>query len=143
MDEVVTVGDRLFANLPYPRLFAALLTSHSFVAFEVQGIRVYSNIRGEEDNIERLLADQGLTRPLVEAGFLPFGRPATGNYDRICFDMRGTKNALDAPVVCMEHETVLSQNRIPRPEKLAAGLIELLVGPGSGPRWPDEKKPLC
>jgi hypothetical protein len=32
------------------------LTRHSFVAFEVAGVRIYSNIRGEEESLENLLA---------------------------------------------------------------------------------------
>ena len=131
MDDAVSATDRLSIPLPYPRLFGALLAGHSFVAFTVGGIRVYSNIRGEEDNLEELLSDTALTRALVEAGFLPFGRPATGDHDRVCFDLRGLKNPLDAPVVRMDHEAVLSHNRIPRPTMVARGIMQLIAEPNA------------
>lgn len=131
MDKVSSPADRLTTRLPYPRLFSELLAHHSFAAFDVGAVRVSSNIKGEEENLEGLLADELLTHALVDAGFLPFGRPATGNYDRVCFDIRGKKNPLDAPVVRVSHEAILSHNRIPRPEKLAPGLMQLLAEPGS------------
>jgi hypothetical protein len=131
MDEVSSPAERLASRLPYPRLFSGLLAHHSFVGFDVGAVRIASNIKGEEENLEDLLADEALTHALVDAGFLPFGRLATGNYDRVCFDMRGGKNPLDAPIVRMNHEAILSHNRIPRPEQLASGIMHLLVEPGS------------
>jgi hypothetical protein len=131
MDDEVSAADRLSITLPYPRLFGALLAGHSFAAFTVGGIRVYSNIRGEEDNLEELFSDTALTHALVEAGFLPFGRPATGGYDRICFDLQGLKNPLDAPVVRVDHEAALSHNRIPRPTMVARGIMPLIAEPNA------------
>jgi len=143
MDEVVRDKERLSVSLPYPRLFAELLAGHSFVAFEVAGVRIHSNLRGEEDNLEDLLADKLLTVTLVEAGFLPFGRPDTGDYDRVCFDMRDRKQSLDAPVVQMDHEAILSFNQIPRPRQLADGIVQLFekeragLSAGANPRPAD------
>jgi hypothetical protein len=125
MDKVAGASNRISPGLAYPRLFSQLVTQHSFAALDVCGVRIYSNIRGDEDNIEDLLADKILTRSLVGAGFLPFGRPATGHYDPVCFDMRGVKHPLDAPVVMMDHEAILSRNRIPKPWKLADGIVQL------------------
>ena len=56
----------------------------------------------------------------------------------MCFDVRGWKKPLDAPVVVMDHEEVLSFNRIPRPRKLADGIMQLFeaearkAGPDNG-----------
>lgn len=139
MDDVGHAANRVLPGLPYPRLFAELVEGHTFVAFDVGRVRVYGNARGEEDSLEDLLADRILTDTLCGAGFLPFGRPATGHYDRVCFDMRGREHAVDAPVVLMDHEAILSFNRIPRPEHLADGIMELLdtdgvkAEPGAAP----------
>lgn len=134
VDEIANPADRLSVSLPYPRLFGELLAQHSFTPFELGGIRVFSNIKDEEDNLECLLADAVLTRTLVKAGFLPFGRPVTGSYDRVCFDVRGVKQPLDAPVVLMEHEAVLSHNHIPQPKMLAGGITELVAKYGAPPK---------
>lgn len=130
MDDVTDAGERQHSDLPYPRLFAELLARHTFVAFDIGRVRVYGNAYGEEDSLEGLLADTILTKALRGAGFLPFGRPATGSYDRVCFDMRGRDRAFDAPVVLMDHEAILTFNRIPRPEHLADGILELLDSGG-------------
>lgn len=125
MDDLAGAVVRLSTVPPYPRLFRELVVRHTFVSFDVGGVRVYSNVKGDEDSLEDLLADKILTRGLVAAGFLPFGRPATGSYDRICFDVRGTEDPDDAPVVLMDHEAILSHNRIPKPKRLGDGLMDL------------------
>ena len=131
MDEVSSPAERLASMLPYPRLFSKLLACHSFAAFDAGPVRVFSNIKVAEENLDGLLADASLTHALVGAGFFPFGGPATGNHDRVCFDMRGRKNPQDAPVVRMNHEAILTHNRIPQPEELAPGIMCLLAEPDS------------
>ena len=126
LDEVARTAERFIVPLQYPRLFREFLDRHSFAAFNLGDIRVYSNVQGEEDCLQDLLRDKILTRELVDAGFLPFGRPATHSYDRICFDIRAAKDQEDAPVVLMDHEAILSHNRIPTPRWIADGLIELV-----------------
>jgi len=125
--------------MDYPKLFSELIRCHSFTAFEVGGLTICSNLQGEECSLAALLRDETLTRALCEAGFAPFGRPSTGSYDRVCFDMRGTSRALDAPVVLMDHEAILSFGSIPQPRVIADGLLQLFE-PGS-PEAAD--KPPC
>jgi hypothetical protein len=127
--------------LPFPRLFAELLTRHSFVSFEARGVRVFGNLRSEEDNLEALLDDRILTNTLMTAGFLPFGRPATGNYDRVCFDVRGQEHPVDATVVLIDHEAILSYNQIPKPRELAPGILELVVESNIPPNCNLAKRP--
>jgi hypothetical protein len=126
LDDGVGAAKSLPPRLPYPRVFRAFVERHAFVAFNVGGVRIHSNLPGEEDGLTDLFADKILTRELVDSGFLPFGRPATGSYDRICFDVRGVKNPDDAPVVLMDHEAILSHNRTPKPERIADGLMDLV-----------------
>ena len=130
MDGATSASDRVLPDLPYPRLFAELVERHAFVAFDVGRVRVCGNVRGEENSLEELLADKAMTQALCGAGFLPFGRPASGAYDRVCFDMRGREHAADAPDVLMDHEAILSFNRIPKPKRLADGLMALLGAEG-------------
>lgn len=124
MDDVVESTARISVDFPYPPVFSKLLKEHSFVAFDLGQVRIFSNIQEEEDNLEDLLRDKILTNALVGAGFSPFGRPATGSYDRVCFDMR--ESARYSPVVLMDHEAILSNNRIPKPMRLAESLMKLL-----------------
>lgn len=132
MDDVASAAERLPALPQYPRLFREFVERHSFVAFDVGGVRVFSNLAGEEDSLGDLLADKVLTRELTEAGFPPFGRPTTSSYDRVCFDVRVSPDVEDSPVVLMDHEAIFSKNRIPRPRRLAASLVQLFEVEGQG-----------
>lgn len=111
----------------YPRAFTRLWEEHLFTAFESGGVRISSNIRGEPDNLEELLADEALTTALFGAKFFPFGRPSQGSWDRICFDLRKKAVVNDAPTVRMDHESILSFGRIPRPIPIAASFVQLLA----------------
>ena len=128
MDDVPGAAGAINLSFKYPRVFQEFTEQHAFVAFDIDVVRVYGNFQGEEDSLEALLADRILTRGLVDAGFLPFGRPVTGSYDRICFDVRGLQEPEDAPVVWVDHEAILSKNRAPKPRRLADGLMEWIDG---------------
>ena len=125
LDDVVGVADRLTVGVAYPRLFSDLLRLHAFAAFDVGGVRVHGNVRGGQDSLEALLQDAFLTRTLCDAGFAPFGRPDTGSYDRVCFDMRKAVPSGDAPVVRMDHEAILSFGRLLEPAVPAGGIVHL------------------
>ncbi len=124
-DDVADATQRIVVRFPYPRLFLELLEHHSFIAFDIGGVRIHSNLRGEEDNLEDLSSDKFLTEAVCNAGFSPFGRPSGGSYDRVCFDLRNGDRPMDAPVVVLDHEAVLSRNRFPKPRTVVGGLIEL------------------
>jgi hypothetical protein len=125
VDDVADPASRIAVGFAYPRLFMELVEHHSFVAFDIGGVRLYSNLPGEKENLEELWGDKILTQALCKAGFLPYGRPSTGSYDRVCFDMRRGGRPMDAPVVEMDHEAILNHNRIPEPSPLAVGLMQL------------------
>ena len=126
MDEAEPAPERIPPLPQYPKLFRELMELHAFVAFQVAEIRVHGNVRGAEDSLEDLCADEILTHALIEAGFPPFGRPATGSYDRICFDVGAAKGKDDAPVVRMDHEAILCRNRIPKPTLISGNLLRSL-----------------
>jgi hypothetical protein len=109
-----------------PRLFRDLVREHRFIAFEAGEIVFHSNIRGKENDFDSLLGDKMLTTSLLKAGFSPVGRPATGSYDRVCFDMRHHRRPMDAPLVRLRHEAILSRNQMPCPIVLAPGIFDLI-----------------
>ena len=125
LDDVADAADRIVVGFPYPRLFSDLLEHHSFITFDIGGVRIHSNLRGEEDNLEDLLSDKFLTEAICNAGFSPFGRPSGGDYDRVCFDLRKGGRPMDAPIVVLDHEAILSRKKILKPRTLASGLTEL------------------
>ena len=52
VDAVDGAGDAFTTRVHYPRMFGEFFERHAFVAFDVGGIRIYSNIQGEEDGLE-------------------------------------------------------------------------------------------
>jgi hypothetical protein len=124
-DGVAGIDEKAVLPAVYPKVFSRLWDEHLFSAFAVGDVRVAGNIRGEDESLEALLSDPVLTDRLIAAGFLPFGRPSDGGYDRICFDARKKARRGDAPVVRMAHESILSFDRLPRPVLLAEGFIAL------------------
>ena len=49
------------------------------------------------------------------ANFSQFARPEDGSYDPICFDARRRVNNREYPIVRLDHEEILSNNRIGPP----------------------------
>ncbi len=114
----------------YPKLYTRLLRECTFRAFDAREHRIYGNTQEEEDNLIELFSDEVLTEAIINAGFLPIGRPCSGHYDRICFDVRSGHRVIDAPVVRIGHEAILSYQRVARPELLSAGLLPLVCEDG-------------
>src|ERR1700738_169840 len=56
--------------------------------------------------------DPGISVPLLRAGFVQFGRPATGSYDPVCFDLNRNSKDGECPVVRLDHEVALMQERV-------------------------------
>ncbi len=125
-DGIAEKSERISTAIKYPRIFQSFFDEHLFSEFDIGPVTIFSNIRTEEHNIQELLDDKDLIPPLVNAGFFPFGRSSTGSYDPVCFDVRGREDSNDAPVVQIDHESILSKNRLPKPKVLAEGLGRLL-----------------
>jgi hypothetical protein len=56
VDAADGAGDAFRTRVKYPRVFGEFVERHAFVAFDVGGIRIYSNIQGKEDGLEEILA---------------------------------------------------------------------------------------
>lgn len=117
--------DRWLPAFGYPRLFQALLDLYCIKTFCSNSVLIHGNDRNEPESLQSLMQDQLLTTSLVSNGFLPFGRPVDGSYDRICFDIRGLIDPEDAPVVRMDHEAILCFDHLPFPIKIASSFFEL------------------
>lgn len=116
----------LHAAIQNPKLYALLLQQFHWRAFDIGGVRLYGNGVDEEDSLVDLFSDKTLTAGLLSAGFVPFGRPTSGHYDRICFDVCGRARAFDAPVVRVDHEAILSFNKMPRPKTISESLVSMI-----------------
>jgi hypothetical protein len=99
---------------PFPKLYHHLLSHYRFAEFEVGPISFLANTGTPvfDELADYIFRDKGLSPPLLEKGFMQFGKGAGGaSYDPFCFDMQRRASG-DAPIVRIDHEDVLIRNRI-------------------------------
>jgi len=102
--------------LPFrlPPHFQSLIARYSFDPFEWRDVAFFGN-RGNRDHTDLVVAstqDPLLTRVTRSQGLLRVGRPASGSYDPVCFDMGRRSKVGDAPLVRIDHEEVLIHSRV-------------------------------
>lgn len=120
------------AKLPYrlPPSFRSLVSRYRFAPFQVCGIEYFGN-RGLEAGDELVIAS--LHDPILASvsqgnGFVQVGRPWTGEYDPVCFDMRRRAKGGEAPLVCLDHEEILIHERIRIVREYARSFEEVIRG---------------
>jgi hypothetical protein len=98
---------------PFPALYEQLVLSYRWLDVHLGTVMLFGNPPGP--NLDRLtaaiLSDPVLINTLLPAGLIPFGRVSGGGYDPMCFDLNARKRD-DCPIIQVEHESVLSQDRI-------------------------------
>jgi hypothetical protein len=118
-----------YSQIPfrYPVLFEALCLSYSWAEPIVGEVQFAANPPG--DDLRGLAAavryDSHLWEYLVPQGYLIFGRMSGGRYDPCAFNATRRKGR-DAPVVRIDHEEILSFQRLGQPSLLAASFNALL-----------------
>jgi hypothetical protein len=91
-----------------PQSFESFLGRYSFPAFDVVGITFFG---WESDsnayNKEALAAAGSLSELLIPAGYVQIGRPDTGDFDAICFDLNQQPQNREYRIVQVDHEDIL------------------------------------
>jgi hypothetical protein len=91
-----------------PQSFASLLSHYSFPAFDVQGITFFGWDNDSNPYIEEASAAKGsLSELLIPAGYVQIGRPDTGDFDAICFDLNWQAQNREYRIVQVDHEDIL------------------------------------
>lgn len=118
------------AKLPFrlPPSFRSLVSRYRFGPFDVFGIRFFGNSGAGDlqDLVVASLRGPVLVRVCQRGGFLHVGRPSTGAYDPVCFDMTRRTNEGEAPLVCLEHEEILIGERIGGAKDYGASFAEMI-----------------
>jgi hypothetical protein len=120
-----------------PRSYEYLLTHYRFAVFRLSEVDFYSNLGddGPSDLVAAAMADRALWSACVSSSLVPVGRPADGSYDPICFDLR--RPGRDAPLVRLDHEDVLSRERITIAREVSPSFLQLVEDVVAGRRAPD------
>jgi hypothetical protein len=110
-----------------PPSFESLLSRYSFAPFDASGISFFGWGPTSPELFEVALAQKGsLSELLLPAGYFQIGRPDTGSFDAVCFDMNTQKQNREYPIVLADHEEILSNLRVKVSSELWPSFRELL-----------------
>jgi hypothetical protein len=108
------------ANLPrrMPQTFTSLLLRYSFPSFEACGISFFGwePTRTEFSQVAPP-AKGSLSELLLPTGYIQIGRPATGSFDAVCFEISSNQNR-EYRIVQADHEEILCNLRVKIREEL-------------------------
>jgi hypothetical protein len=118
-------------RLPFrlPPSFRSLVARYRFPAFLAGGANLFGNLDGKsyDDFVVASIRDSALSAVAHARGFIQIGRPTSGGYDPICFDLRHRSKSGEAGIVRLDHEEILVNDSIRTVEKVAASFLELLA----------------
>lgn len=96
-----------------PPSFESLLSRYSFPSFDFSGITVFEWDAGSKIAMEAAsVPGNPMSDALLPAGFFQFGRPDTGSFDAVCFDMNAPCQNREYRIVLADHEEILCNNRV-------------------------------
>ena len=117
--------------LPFrlPPSYCSLLRRYRFPAFAAGVVALFGNLDGNsyDDVVVASTRDPVLSSVTRANGFIQIGRPASGSYDPICFDLRHRSNTGEAGVVRLDHEEILVNDAIRVVGEVAVSFLELLA----------------
>jgi hypothetical protein len=95
-----------------PPSFESLLSRYSFPSFDASRISFFSWGPESMELLEAALPQNALSDLLLPAGYFQIGRPDTGSFDAICFDMKTQKQNREYRIVLADHEEILCNMRV-------------------------------
>jgi hypothetical protein len=118
-------------RLPFrlPPSYRSLLLRYRFPAFVADTVNLFGNLDGQSQDelVVASIRDPVLSSVAQANGFIQIGRPESGSYDPICFDLRHRAKSGEAGIVRLDHEEILVNDSICVVEKVAASFVELLA----------------
>ena len=110
-----------------PQSFATFLSRYSFPAFDILGISLFgwdsdANLYTEEASA----AKGSLSELMLPAGYAQIGRPDTGDFDAVCFDLNDRKQNREHRIVQIDHEEILCNWKVRVSGELWPSFIKLM-----------------
>jgi hypothetical protein len=108
-----------------PKTYGDFVRRYAFRPFEWEALSFFGNSEADDQlNLHvAARADPAIWRATRKARLLQFGRPATGIYDPICFDLRTSHH--EPAIVQLDHEAILIKDRIRLVRQIAPGFVAL------------------
>jgi hypothetical protein len=125
---ITQLEQRLPKRLPVS--FRSLVTRYAFPPLQVGELSLFGNMGTDdvEEMSNAIFQHPIIAEGTLRAGYIQFARPATGNYDPICFDARRTATNREFPIVRLDHEELLCHDRIHVSEKVAESFYKFASG---------------
>jgi len=122
----------LYAVLParFPPLYESLVLRYRWADVDLQSFTLLANPMGNnlKPLLQRISADQHLWSFLIRAGYIPFGKGTGGDYDPVCFELKSRKQNADFRIVKIDHEGILSFDRLRVVAEIAPSFRHLVLG---------------
>jgi hypothetical protein len=110
-----------------PPSFASFLSRYSFPAFDVLGISLFGWDSDSNPYTKEASAAKGsLSELLLPAGYVQIGRPDTGDFDAICFDLNEQSQNREYRIVQVDHEDILCNWKVRVSGELWASFVKLI-----------------
>src|SRR5580704_5213074 len=116
-------------NLPkrLPPSFEYLLSRYSFPTFDVFGITLFDwDSESNKYLAEASAYENSLSELLIPAGFVQIGRPDTGDFDAVCFDLNDQDRDREYRLVQVDHEAILCNWKVRVTAELWPSFIEFV-----------------
>jgi len=96
-----------------PQSFESFLSRYSFPAFDVLGITLFEwESDSNKYTMEASAPRNSLGELLIPAGYVQIGRPDTGDFDAICFDLNQHGQNREYRLVQVDHEEILCNRKV-------------------------------
>jgi hypothetical protein len=110
-----------------PQSFESLLSRRSFPAFDVVGITFFEwDSEANQYLVEASAPKNSLSELLIPAGYVQIGRPDTGDFDAICFDLNREAQNREYPIVQVDHEEILCNSKVRVTGELWPSFVKLV-----------------
>jgi hypothetical protein len=110
-----------------PQSFELFLSRYSFPAFDVGGISLFAWDSDSNMYTEEASAAKGsLSELMLPAGYVQIGRPDTGDFDAVCFDLNRQTQNREYRVVQIDHEDILCNWRVRVSAELYPSFVALV-----------------
>jgi hypothetical protein len=110
-----------------PQSFESFLSRYSFPAFDVLGITLFGwDSDSNKYFVEASTPNNSLSELLIPAGYVQIGRPDTGDFDAICFDLSRQPKNREYRIVQVDHEDILCNSKVRVTAELWSSFMKLV-----------------
>jgi hypothetical protein len=123
--------ESIYAKLPtrFPPLYEDLILNYRWPEVDLRLYTLLGNPPGTDLSrlLSAVLSRDGFMNPfLLRNGYIPFAKGPGGDYDPLCFDLKSRRKNRELGIVKLDHEEILSNERIRVVAKVADSFEELV-----------------